>query len=102
MASERQIAANRRNALSSTGPRSACGKKRASRNALRHGLTLPNADPEHAASLDQLTQEFAGQFRNDLIVMEFARVAAGAELDRQRVRRTRLALIERATIFGSL
>jgi hypothetical protein len=33
MASERQIAANRRNARKSTGPRSGAGKKRASRNA---------------------------------------------------------------------
>jgi hypothetical protein len=40
MASERQIAANRRNARKSTGPRSGAGKKRASRNAYRHGLTL--------------------------------------------------------------
>jgi hypothetical protein len=40
MASERQIAANRRNARKSTGPRSAAGKKRASRNAYRYGLTL--------------------------------------------------------------
>jgi hypothetical protein len=38
MASERQIAANRRNARKSTGPRSAAGKKRASRNATRHGF----------------------------------------------------------------
>jgi hypothetical protein len=39
MASERQIAANRRNARKSTGPRSCAGMKRASRNAYRHGLT---------------------------------------------------------------
>ena len=38
MASERQIAANRRNAQKSTGPRSVEGKKRASRNAYRHGF----------------------------------------------------------------
>ena len=40
MASDRQIAANRRNARKSTGPRSGAGKKRARRNAYRHGLTL--------------------------------------------------------------
>jgi hypothetical protein len=33
MASRKQIEANRRNSRSSTGPRSASGKKRASRNA---------------------------------------------------------------------
>jgi hypothetical protein len=36
--SERRRAANRRNAQRSTGPRTAAGKRRASRNALKHGL----------------------------------------------------------------
>jgi len=35
----RQIEANRRNALNSTGPKSELGKQRSRRNALRHGLT---------------------------------------------------------------
>jgi hypothetical protein len=39
MASEKQIAANRQNARCSTGPRTEHGKRRARRNALRHGLT---------------------------------------------------------------
>ncbi len=44
-----QLAANRRNAQNSTGPRTDAGKKRASLNALRHGLTaqvvvLPGED----------------------------------------------------------
>ena len=39
MATERQIAANRRNASKSTGPRSRAGKKRARQNAYQHGLT---------------------------------------------------------------
>lgn len=38
MATERQIAANRRNALKSTGPRTAAGKAASARNAIRHGL----------------------------------------------------------------
>ena len=43
MGSERQIAANRRNAQNSTGPRSAAGKRRAIRNSYRHGLTSATA-----------------------------------------------------------
>ena len=39
MTSFKQIAANRRNALKSTGPRTEDGKLRSRQNALRHGLT---------------------------------------------------------------
>jgi hypothetical protein len=39
MTSYRQIEANRRNALKSTGPRTEAGKQQSRRNALRHGLT---------------------------------------------------------------
>ena len=51
MISEKQLAANRRNALRSTGPKTAEGKEHSSRNNLRHGLTgqitlLPSEDRE--------------------------------------------------------
>ena len=39
MTSFRQFAANRRNALKSTGPATAQGKQRSRCNAVRHGLT---------------------------------------------------------------
>jgi hypothetical protein len=39
MTSYRQIEANRRNALNSTGPRTEAGKQASRRNAVRHGLT---------------------------------------------------------------
>jgi hypothetical protein len=50
MTSARQIEANRRNALGSTGPKTDLGKQRASQNAVRHGLTaetviIPIEDP---------------------------------------------------------
>ena len=38
MTSERRIAANRKNAKHSTGPRTRRGRSRASRNSVRHGL----------------------------------------------------------------
>src|SRR5947207_1849043 len=39
MTSYRQIGANRRNALKSTGPKTEAGKEISRRNAVRHGLT---------------------------------------------------------------
>jgi hypothetical protein len=62
MVSEKQLAANRRNAEKSTGPKSAEGKSNSSRNNLRHGLTgqislLPTEDREaHDAFCNELTE----------------------------------------------
>ena len=44
-------AANARNAQHSTGPKTEAGKRRASRNARRHGLSAGTADETEAASL---------------------------------------------------
>jgi hypothetical protein len=41
LATEKQIAANRANAKRSTGPKTAAGKQKSSRNAFRHGLSRP-------------------------------------------------------------
>src|SRR5262245_11036787 len=102
MASERQIAANRRNAHKSTGPRSGAGKKRASGNAYRHGLSLNVISTAAIAKqLDKLVRKIAGN-TEDAIVLERARAIAQAELDLARVRRAKVALIERASSFGEL
>src|SRR5215831_5262897 len=102
MASEGQIAANRRNARKSTGPRSGAGKKRASSNAYRHGLTLSiTSSVAYAKQLDKLVREIAGD-TEDPILLDRARAIAQAELELARVRRAKLALIERACAFGEL
>jgi hypothetical protein len=44
MTSQRQIAANKRNSVKSTGPRSHRGKARSRMNALRHGLSATTID----------------------------------------------------------
>src|SRR5262245_53583338 len=100
MASERQIAANRRNARKSTGPHSGAGKNRSSRNAYRHGLNI-NSTAAFAKELDKLVREIAGN-TDDAITLERAREIAQAELDLARVRRAKVALIERARAFGEL
>lgn len=101
MASARQIAANRRNATKSTGPRSGSGKRTTSRNAHRHGLSLRLSGSEFAKQVEVLAGEIAGRTR-DAIALEHARIAAEAELELARVRGVRLTLIERVTALGSL
>jgi hypothetical protein len=65
MASVAQIEANRLNAQKSTGPRTAEGKERASRNALKHGLLAQEAviqgeDPaEFEGYRDRMLEELA-------------------------------------------
>src|SRR5947209_2670174 len=61
-ASPAQIAANRRNAQLSAGPKTVEGKERSRRNALKHGLTgegvaLPDEDAAEVASRFQELQE---------------------------------------------
>ena len=62
MASEKQIAANRANAKRSTGPKTAAGRARSSRNAYRHGLSLelPLNDPALWTGMDAMMQALFG------------------------------------------
>jgi hypothetical protein len=58
MASEKQVRANRRNALKSTGPKTPEGKSAVRLNATTHGLRsqevlLPGEDPEALKELDE-------------------------------------------------
>ena len=101
MASERQIAANRCNARSSTGPRTKAGKKRASHNALRHGLSSQGLRNIAAAQVDELARQIAGD-SNNAIVLELARCAAAAERDLDRVRQVRAAWIAKVSSLGIL
>jgi hypothetical protein len=102
VASERQIAANRSNARKSTGPRSSAAKKRTSRNAFRHGLTLSvTSNAAFAKRLDNLARKIAGASKNE-IILEHTRAAAQAELDLARARQVKLALIERVSALGAL
>ena len=102
MASERQIAANRRNARKSTGPRSSGGKRRTSRNSYRHGLTARlTLSTKRAKRIERLAHRIAGN-STDVLLLEFARTAAEAEFDLARVRQVKAALIERLFVFGEL
>jgi hypothetical protein len=93
MSSERKIAANRQNARRSTGPRTAAGKKRVSRNAIRHGLARSVlADPSLSPEVERLARLLAGE-RDSADQLEAARLAAEAELEIIRVRTARASFI---------
>jgi hypothetical protein len=97
MASPRRTHANGANARRSTGPRTAAGKERSSRNALRHGLSAGEGRPSSAEVL-ALAARITPADRPELAGL--ARQLAEAELDLRRVRSARLALIRAALAEG--
>src|SRR5262245_37821883 len=93
MTSEAKIAANRRNAQRSTGPRSAAGKARSSRNAIRHGLAIPiSRDATFAEGIAMLANEFclSAGFGSQTAV-----IAAEAQFEVMRVRQTRTEILKK-------
>src|SRR4051812_39298151 len=90
MTSSAKIAANRRNARRSTGPRSAAGKARARRNALRHGLATP-VSLDHAAMnrLKDLIVALTTDFRSKVLAM----LAAEAQTEIERVRQAKVSMV---------
>jgi hypothetical protein len=100
MATEKQIAANRRNARRSSGPRSGEGKRRSRQNAYRHGLSAGvNPHVESIKDIEALARKIAGN-STDVVVLECARTMAQAEFDLARIRRLKVALVSRVMAFG--
>jgi len=64
MATQKQIDANRRNAERSTGPRTAAGRAKSSRNSLNHGLTAEQLTvlDEKPEDLEQFCRELWDAF----------------------------------------
>lgn len=64
MATQKQIAANQRNAQKSTGPSSAAGKAASSRNALKHGVLSQRAvaDHEDRQAYDSLLRQLIDEY----------------------------------------
>ena len=94
MTSAKQIAANRRNASRSTGPVTAQGKDRASRNALCHGLSVPVC---RASAVAADIGEFALQLVGDAASrteLDLATTAAEAQLELVRIRHEKQLLLE--------
>jgi hypothetical protein len=94
MTSETKINSNRLNARYSTGPKSKSGRVRSSRNARRHGLTIPvTIDPVFAEDIHLLALEIAGSY-SLTDVSEDVREIAQAQVELLRIRRLKHQLSE--------
>jgi len=96
MTSPGKPAANRANALASTGPRTVGGRARAAQNARKHGLSVPAlSDPLFSKATDALATELAGEPAN-ADIRELARNVAMAVLEVGRIRAARHQLLFKA------
>jgi hypothetical protein len=96
LTSDHKIKANRANAQASTGPKTADGRARAARNALRHALSLPVcSNPALSEEVEALAREIAGPDAN-AETQDRARQVAEAQIDVRRVRYARHKLLSDA------
>jgi hypothetical protein len=96
MTSPHKIAANRRNARRSTGPRTAAGKRNSVGNALRHGLLASiDADPEMSRVVVRIAAALAGPDASPRL-RALVRPVAEAQADMLRIRGARTKLIDLA------
>jgi hypothetical protein len=94
MTSLRKIAANRRNAQLSTGPKTKLGQLRSSQNAHRHGLSIPIVVEEAVTDeVNSLAIAMAGATDNPLL-HDLARRAAEAHFEVLRVRTVKHQLLQ--------
>ena len=97
MATDRQIAANRRNGSLGRGPKTSAGKARSSRNAFKHGLSIPvNREKSLRRPIAVLARILAQSEAGS--VLGQAQAAAEAELELVRARAAIEAVLTRAGI----
>jgi len=95
MTSERKIAANRRNAQKSRGPRTAAGKSIASRNALRHALAaITHRQPVSASEIERFAKAFSGG-DTDPSLFEQALIIADNEWVLRAIAAQKVAVVDR-------
>jgi hypothetical protein len=96
VSSARKTKSNNRKARSCTGPKTAGGKSRSARNALKHGLSLPVLSCRiFSEEVEALAREIGGA-NTSLEIHELARQIAEAQIDLRRVRSARHDLLSSA------
>lgn len=94
MTSAARIAANRKNAVRSSGPRTANGKARSRQNAFRHGLSLPIATNDaFSAPINALAADLANKSG---LAPAVAYAVAEARAELIRARQAKIKTIEQA------
>ena len=95
MSSQAQLAANRANARKGRGPRSAAGRTRASRNALRHGLAaISRHNPAYFPEIGRMATAYC-EGDTDPLLFEQALIIAESDIILICLGAERLAAIER-------
>jgi hypothetical protein len=98
MATQKQIAANRANAQKSTGPKTATGRLKSSRNAFRHGLSLPMRPGMETSVKAEAIARVVTRDQADPEHLLAATELAQAQLELLRVRQIRAELMEKADL----
>ena len=96
MATPAQIAANRRNARKSTGPKTGQGKRTSSRNAVKHGIHEDISEAELKPIVEALEAELGALSLGDTPDTASSRAArlAIAEVRLAKARRQEVAMLE--------
>jgi hypothetical protein len=93
LTSDRQQRANQANAKASKGPKTKAGRARSARNALRHGLSIPVCkEPSLSIQAEEIALKLAGPDPDEAL-LDRARVVGEAQVDLNRVRARRNALV---------
>jgi hypothetical protein len=95
VSSDRKWAANRRNGRTSRGPRTAAGQKKASRNALKHGLSaVVHRQTAPSATIERLAKAICGESERPELLAQARLIAINAVALRA-IAAQRVAVVER-------